>query len=415
MSAAPSARARGRSARSRDASALVSLPQRPIGPEALRRRLQQAGREDWDFSKGRIFGSMCSQPHPAAVQASRRFTTANLGNPGLCPGTARLEEEVVSMLLDLFHGPAFGAGGHVLSGGTEANITALWMARNATQREEVVLPESAHFSFLKALDLLRLTPRWVRLDELGRARVEDFRRWVGHRTAAVVAVAGTTELGAVDPIPEIGRIAEEARVPLHVDAAFGGFVLPFLEGKGPPPAFDLEVPGVTSLAVDPHKMGMAPVPAGVLLLRHREASSSIAVASPYLSSPEASGLLGTRASSSVAATYAALTSLGVQGYRRGIARVLDLTRRLVEGGEALGLRTAVPPTMNLVVFHHENPVAVQTWMLERGWDVSSVRSPSGLRFVVMPHATPLTVSKLLLNLRSALTRFPPGGAGSVAR
>lgn len=358
---------------------------------------------------------MCTEPLPAAVQAARHFTTANLGNPGLCPGTARLEEEVVSMLLDLFHGPAFGAGGHILSGGTEANITALWMARNATRKEEVVLPESAHFSFVKALDLLGLTPRWVPLDELGRARPEEVRRAVGPRTAAVVAVAGTTELGAVDPVPEIARIAEEARVPLHVDAAFGGFVLPFLEGKGPLPAFDLQVPGVTSLAVDPHKMGMAPVPAGVLLTRHREASSSISVASPYLSSPEASGLLGTRASSAVAATYAALTSLGVQGYRRQVARVLGLTRRLVEGGRALGLRPVVPPTMNLVAFHHENPVAVQTWMLERGWEVSSIRAPSGLRFVVMPHATPLTVSKLLGDLGSALARFPPGGGGSSAR
>ncbi len=386
---------------------VLALPSVGIGARALRQQVRTAESEDWDFSEGRIFGSMCTQPAPAAVAAARRFVTSNLGNPGLAPGTARLEEEVVAVLLDLFHGPAFGAGGWVLSGGTEANITALWMARNASRKREVVLPESAHFSFVKAIDLLGLEPRWVPLDDQGRASLEDARKAIGPRTAAVVAIAGSTELGAVDPIPALAELARAHGVPLHVDAAFGGFVLPWAGPAAASLPFDLGVPGVTSLAVDPHKMGMAPVPAGVLLVRHREMARSIAVASPYLSSPQATGLLGTRASSAVAATYAALMGLGHRGYASNVRRVLDLTARLLAGGRALGLRPAVEPTMNIVAFLHRNPVAVQTWMLERGWDVSSVSAPSSLRFVVMPHATRGTVAALLRDLGSALRRFPP--------
>ena len=81
-------------------------------------------------------------------------------------------------------------------------------------------------------------------------------------------MAGTTEFGQVDPVEEIGRIAEEKDVFFHVDAAFGGFVIPFLEGC--PLKFDFAVPGVSSIAIDPHKMGMSTIPSGGLLYRNEE-------------------------------------------------------------------------------------------------------------------------------------------------
>jgi tyrosine decarboxylase / aspartate 1-decarboxylase len=354
---------------------------------------------------------MCTEPSPAAVVAAEHFVTANLGNPGLCPGTAELEQEVLAVLLDLFHAPRFGAGGWLLSGGTEANITALWIARNAAGpgRREVVLPESAHFSFSKALDLLGLRPRWVPLDEQGRSTLDGVRRALSPRTLAMIAIAGTTELGAVDPIEELAELALARRVPLHVDAAFGGFVLPWRKSRATarPLRFDLALPGVSSLAVDPHKMGMAPVAAGALLVRKAEEASAITVPSPYLSAPQNVGLLGTRASSAVAATYCALMGLGHEGYRRNVERCVALTRRLMEGGQRAGLVPVVEPTLNIVAFHHPNPMAVQTWMLERGWDVSAIPRPSALRFVVMPHATERTVLLLLKDLARAVRAFPP--------
>lgn len=387
---------------------VLTLPEGPLPAAAVRRRLASSAEADWDFAQGRIFGSMCTQPLPLAVDATGPFVTANLGNPGLCPGTARLEEEVVSILLDLFHGPKFGAGGMLVSGATEANLTALWIARNLTGKREVVLPESAHFSFVKALDLLRLEPRWIPLDPEGRVRIDAYANAIGPQTAALVAVAGTTELGAVDPLGLISELAVAHKVPLHVDAAFGGFVLPWLAEEGKEPVrFDLGLPGVSSFAVDPHKMGMAPVPSGALLLRRKDLASAIEVPSPYLTAPQAAGVLGTRSSSAVAGTYAALVSMGHAGYRRQVERCMALTQRLLEGGEGLGLVPVVRPTMNIVAFRHRNPVSVQTWMLGKGWDVSSIKTPSALRFVVMPHATQMTVDLLLGDLEKAVAAFPP--------
>ncbi len=346
-------------------------------------------------------------PLPLAWESVHAFPTANLGNPGLCPGTARLEEEVVAMLLDLFHAPPLTAQGQILSGGTEANLMALWMAREFTGGTEVVLPSSAHFSLTKAARLLGLTPSWVPVDAHGRMQVQGAARRVRRRTAAVVGLAGSTELGAVDTLDELSRLALSRGVPLHVDAAFGGFVLPFRHELGLPGIpFDFSLPGVTSMTVDPHKMGMAPIPTGSLLTRDRELWRCIEVASPYLTDPTSRSLLGTRPSSSVAGCFAAMMSMGRQGYQGMVRRALALTGRLRSGLEALGLPIVTEPTMNIVAARHPNPRGLQNALLERGWDVSAIREPPALRFVVMPHATRVSVDGLLRELAGILRTHP---------
>ncbi len=389
-----------------------AFPSRPSSLRTVQARLARALREDWDYRKGRIFGSMCTQPLPWAERLAQPFATANTGNPGLCPGTVRLEEELMAWLLDLFHAPSFGAGGTVVTGGTEGNITALWIARNVSGLREVVVPRSAHFSVAKALDLLSLKPRWAKTSPDGVVRVEEVRRLVSSRTAAVIAMAGSTELGAVDPIPELSEWLEPRGVRLHVDAAFGGFILPFLrEIKGTDLPFDFKLPGVTSLSVDPHKMGGAPIPSGALLLRNWEEAQSIMTDSPYLSTPRSIGLFGTRPSRNVASTYAAIAMMGRTGYVRQLRRALQLTHRIAEEGRRLGIPAVREPSLNLVVLQHPNPQQVQLEMLRRGWDISAIREPRGLRFVVMPHVTAASVKEMLIDLTTVVRskrrqRFP---------
>ncbi len=386
---------------------LGRFPPGPLPRPRIQSRLDRALREDWDYREGRIFGSMCTQPLQAAERMSAPFLTANTGNPGLCPGTVRLEEEVVGWLRELYHAPLHGAGGMVVSGGTEANITALWLARNISGQKEVVVPRSAHFSVAKALDLLSLKPRWVETGPDGRVNVEGVRKAVTSRTALIVAVGGSTELGVVDPIDEISEIALHRGTRLHVDAAFGGFVLPFMEvAKGRTYPFDFAAPGVTSLSVDPHKMGGAPIPAGALLLRNWEEIRAISVESPYLSAPTLSSLYGTRPSRNVAAIFSAMSLQGRRGYQRTVQRVLELTRTIAESGREMGLEPVIEPVLNIVALRHRDPVAIQNQMLRRGWDVSAIREPRAIRFVVMPHASAPMVRKMLKDLAWVVREIP---------
>src|SRR5208283_4935394 len=101
-----------------------------------------------------VLCSMCTKPHPIAEKAYQLFLSSNLGDPGLFPGSARLEKEVINQLATLLHGE--NCVGNIVSGGTEANLMALLAARNMAKvsQPEVVLPESAHFSFTKVCSLL---------------------------------------------------------------------------------------------------------------------------------------------------------------------------------------------------------------------------------------------------------------------
>ncbi len=100
-----------------------------------------------------------------------------------------------------------------------------------------------------------------------------------------------------------------------MDAAFGGFVIPFLENPSQY-KFDFEVPGVMSIAIDPHKMGLSTIPAGGLLYRDEGHMKLLEISAQYLTSQVQTSLAGTRSGASAAATYAVMRHLGKEGYRQ---------------------------------------------------------------------------------------------------
>jgi len=345
--------------------------------------LQRARDDDLHFRDGKILGSMCTEPLPIARRAHAMFLEANLGNPGYYKGTWRLERGTLRILADLLHGK--NLGGFTVSGATEGNITALWMARNTTHRKEIVAAKTAHFSVRKSADLLGMRIVEIPHDDEYRLDVDALRSAVTKDTAAVVAVAGTTELGQVDPIDAIGETCLD-RAFFHVDAAFGGFVLPFLEDSKVP-SWDFRVAGVSSLVLDAHKMGMATIPASHLLVREAKHFERIAVESPYLTTVYQTSLLGTRNSAGVAAAYAAMRSLGRGGYRKIVARCMKNTRTIVERAREAGIEPVIEPVVNIAAFRVGDVEAVQRALEKKGWRVSTSRNPPALRVVVMPHVT----------------------------
>ena len=333
---------------------------------------EQKKEEDFDYRF--ILSSMCTPPHPIAVRAHDMFLETNLGDPGLFSGTASLERLLIERLGTLFHLPA--AGGYATSGGTESNIQALRCARESRKeiaRPNVVIPESAHFSFKKACDILCLDMRTVPLDSTLKMDAERAAEIIDRNTICLVGIAGTTEYGMVDPIPELAAIAHDRGICFHVDAAFGGMVLPFLDHLLP---FDFLLPGVTSIAVDPHKMGMSMIPCGCLLVRDPAILSSLNIDTPYLSVKQEFTLSGTRPGAPVAGALAVLDYLGIEGMRAVVQGCMKNTWRLIDGMDTFGIPRAVTPDVNVATF-------VCTKAPGR-WKVSWTRR-GHLRIVCMPH------------------------------
>lgn len=363
--------------------------------------LCEAGKKDVPY--GRVLSSMCTAPHPVAARAHRAFIRTNLGDPKLFPGTAAIERKCVEMLGDLLHLP--GAPGYITTGGTESNIQAL---RAAVQRHgkldrtkaNVIVPESAHYSFEKASQLLGIELRRAPLDDELRVDPAGMASLIDKHTVALVAVAGTTEFGQVDPVEEIGRLAEEKGIYFHVDAAFGGFVIPFL--KGCQPAFDFAVPGVSSIAIDPHKMGMSTIPSGGLLYRNESLMQPLEISAQYLTSQFQTSLAGTRSGASAAATYAVMRYLGRDGYRNVVSQCMENTQLLVDNMRRIGLETVIDPVLNIAAFKAPDPQGIRKRLCEYNWYVSTTVRPCALRMVVMPHVTADVVEAFAADLKKAL-------------
>ena len=339
---------------------------------------------DQRYDDGKILCSMCTKPHPTAEKAYRLFLSSNLGDPGLFPGSARLEEEVVSELAKLLHGE--NCVGRVVSGGTEANLMALLAARNMSQASvpEVVLPESAHFSFTKICNVLKIKPVYAKLDSSFRVDPMQVVKSISENTVAIVGTAGTSELGVVDPIEELSRIALQRKVWLHVDAAFGGLVIPFLDCDKP--QFDFSLGAVESMTVDPHKMGMAAIPAGGILFRHHDALDCLGTETPYLTDRYQYTFVGTRTGASAASAWAAFKSLGIEGYRKIVGKCMKNTRLIADGLIDAGCSLVVQPSLNMVAFRSNGGTKLLSEKLwQKGWFISYVPRYDCIRIVVMPH------------------------------
>ncbi len=334
-----------------------------------------------DLQYSRILSSMCTNPHPVAVKAHTMFIRTNLGDPGLFPGTAELERKLISELGELFGKK--DVSGYIGSGGTEGNIQAIRAAKNVTGKKgNIVVPESAHFSFAKVGDLIGVEVRRAELDEEYRVDLGDVERLIDDDTFAIVGIAGTTELGQVDDIRALSDIAMEKGVFLHVDAAFGGFVLPFLGIRD----FDFRVEGVCSLTADPHKMGMATIPSSAILFRKEEYLEALNVETPYLTSAKQYTLTGTRPGTGVASAYAVLKHLGFEGMKKVVLECMRITRLIKDEVEATGLEAVIEPVTNVVCFRCRAE-KVREELKKKGWIVSTIRRPEAIRCVVMPHVT----------------------------
>jgi glutamate/tyrosine decarboxylase-like PLP-dependent enzyme len=342
--------------------------------------------DDMPWRDGRTWAYVYD-PGPEAEEVIKRaftmYLSENALDPTVFPSTLRLETEVVAMAAAHLKGDADVVGSFT-SGGTESIILAVKTARDharATKphvREpEIVLPETAHAAFQKACHYLDVRPVVVPVDpETFRADPAAIRRAIGPSTILLVGSAISYAHGVVDPITEIGRLAIEHGLLLHVDACMGGFLLPYFRRLGAPvPAFELDVPGVTSISMDLHKYAFAAKGASVILHRTKELRrhqmyacanwSGYTVVNPTVQSTKSGG--------PVAAAWAVLHFIGDDGYLEIARQVLDATRRIAAGVRAIpGLRLLGEPDMNLVAFTTTDGTSVfhvVDEMKARGWYV----------------------------------------------
>jgi tyrosine decarboxylase/aspartate 1-decarboxylase len=383
------------------------MQEQGINEKELLRKLEKILSIDSDYGSGKILSSMCSKPIEITKKAYDYSIEKNLGDRFLFPGSDEVEKETVAMLGNLLSNDK--AVGNIVSGGTEANITALWAAKKISKhaKNEVILPESAHFSFDRAAEILGLKLIKIPLTPEFRMDIERVSENIHNNTLALIGIAGSTSLGAVDPLSELSDIAMDSNLYFHVDAAFGGFVLPFLKDLGYfKETFDFELSGVKSITIDPHKMGLCPIASGGILFRDLSSASGIVKEVDYIGNRgiSFSTLMCTRPASRAVAVWLALKSLGRTGYRRIVKNCYVNTMNLFKDlSELKGIRPIVKPTMNILGFtcSSKRNESIFRKLTEKGWYLSLFKTH--IRVIIMPHTDREQLKQFVSDLKKVLT------------
>ncbi len=373
----------------------VRIPATGDLPESILASLAAMRGEDARYREGRTWSMIyyAGDGHHQLVQAAHDLYLAeNALNPMAFKSLRRMEVEVVQMASGLLNGPPSTVG-CMTSGGTESLILAMktWRDAGLSRRPwlrspEVVLPRTAHPAFDKAAHMLGMRLRKAEIGADGRVDLHHVGRLIGRRTVLLVGSAPQYPHGTVDPIPQLGELAARHGIPLHVDACFGGFILPWLERLGVVmPAWDLRVPQVRSISADLHKYGYAAKGAAVLLYRRIEdMKHQFFVTTDWPGGIYASpGLAGTRPGGPIAAAWAALHAMGEQGYLERAGEAWQVAERLRAGVRAIpGLHLLGRPESPIVTWAADpggpDVYAIADLLQAAGWSVDRQQAPASV-------------------------------------
>lgn len=266
----------------------VCHPATAVDEERMRdafQRLAKALGGCYPFFHPRYAGQMIKPPHPVAVVGQLAAMLVNPNNHALDggPATTGLEEEVIDLLAGMvgFDAPL----GHLTGGGTMANLEALFVARESHPGLGIAVSKEAHYTHARMCHLLGMPVHIVPTDDHGRMNVSELRDLLATgRVGTVVATAGTTGTGAVDPVHTIAELARQAGARVHVDAAYGGFFRLLADTPSQPlgdPAPWRAIGRCDSVVVDPHKHGLQPYGCGAVLFADPDVARFYQHDSPY--------------------------------------------------------------------------------------------------------------------------------------
>ncbi|MBP8791697.1 MAG: aspartate aminotransferase family protein [Lutibacter sp.] len=277
-------------------------------------------------------------------------------------GSQELEKEVIQVLAeDIFNAEENSYDGYIATGGTEANIQALWIYRNLFKREQnatlnemvILSSEDTHYSVYKGSNLLSVENVSIPVDFDTREIIEERLNAIvqqliseGKKYFMVISNMATTIFGSVDNPDTYAAILKKHNVvfKIHVDGAFGGFIYPISNRNS---TINFENPHVSSITIDAHKMLQAPYGTGVFLCRKGLIENVLTKEAQYVDGMDLT-LSGSRSGANAIAVWMILFSYGYFNWFEKINTLLLRTQWFCEQLDSLNIEYYRNPFMNIV-------------------------------------------------------------------
>lgn len=403
-----------------DFDAYTQLPVRGVDRELILDELEQLqARERGKWQEGFVSGAVYHGDAAHIDFLNRVYALNSQSNPlhaDVFPSTSKFEAEIVSMTASLLgaNDASNDIVGTVTSGGTESILLAMKTYRDFARDQkgitapEIIAPVSAHAAFDKAAQSFNLKLVQIPLRDDMRADVDAARRAINKNTIALIGSAPCFPYGVMDPLQELSELAREHKVGFHTDACLGGFVLPFAEKLGyPVPPYDFRLPGVTSMSADTHKYGYAAKGTSVILYRGRELRHY-----QYYTATDWSGGLyfsptfaGSRPGALSAAAWAAMVSIGQEGYLDATRAILETAAKIKHGIREIPELKILGDPLWVIAFASNtlDIYKIMDAMTKRGWSLNGLHKPAAVHIALTQrHAVPGVAERFVNDLCGAV-------------
>lgn len=381
------------------------------------------------YEKFRESSELAEQSHEDLLfEAWKMFSHSNALNPMMYPSLRQFENEIVSMTAWMLHGDG-NCAGSVTSGGSESIEMCVLAYRERARKlcphiktPNIIASITVHPAFEKAVHYFGISIIHVPTRSDYRMDIDAVRKAINKDTILLVGSAPQYCHGVIDPIEELASLAQEFGLPCHVDACFGGFMLPWLEKLGISlPLWDFRVNGVTSISADLHKYGYASKGASIVVYRDESYRNY-----QYFSYSQWPGglfgspsMAGSRPGGLLAQAWAAMVSMGQSGYCHHAQAIYQAVKDFQAGIKDIApLQVLSNPEMTAVALVSQDPsisiYAIADIMeedaiknpntptsLSRCWRMERQQLPPSLHFSFLPQHVH-QVDALLRDLKLAV-------------
>lgn len=330
-------------------------------------------------------------------------------------GTQKIERALIKLVAEeVFNGNPGEQDGYVATGGTEANIEAMWIYRNFFIKEHgarmgeiaVVYSEDSHYSMPKGANILNLSSIILKVDpesrEILRASLDEKIQKAhseGIKFFIVIANLSTTMFGSVDDLDMLGDFFSNQNVPfkLHADAAYGGFIYPFTNSLS---RFTFQNPYLSSITADGHKMLQTPYGTGLFLIRKGLIEYVKTEEAQYIPGKDYT-LSGSRSGANAISMWMILQIHGSEGWKYKMESLCDKTERICKKLEGMGVSHFRNPYLNIIAIKaqyiskklaHKYQLVADSYEFEPKW----------FKIVVMPHVKQGVVDTFLMEMEAEL-------------
>lgn len=382
---------------------LKTVPEKGLSFEEVSAQLENMASRDMLDDSGKLFSYVYMSGRKdlrKIMDFYNAFVNKNALDFTVFPSSMDIENDLVAMTASLLHGDSSTVGTFT-SGGAESILLSIKTGRDHfleknkdfKGKPEIIIPRTAHPAFVKGAQYFGLELKIAPVNsETFKVEPDEVRKLITDRTAIIVGSAPSYPIGVTDPIEELGKIAQEKGIWLHVDACLGGFILPFFARLGQKvDKYDFSVPGVYSISIDFHKYGYTPKGASLLLYRNRELRKhQIFTNASWPGYPMVNTTMqSTKSIGPMVGAWATINYLGMDSYLDLARKVLSAKEKLMAGLKELGFKTLGFPDSSIVTFRHDelNIFALAELLKNDGWFLQVQPGSVELGLVASLHMT----------------------------